>query len=153
MTDLDDLRRRAAQQSQVGNYWAGKCLGLIDMVREAERGADVVDLTTRLPAPRRVVFEVTWEPWPDRGPERVDPMLRARVARNLDRLADELRHVAADIHVATADDPSGLPAARRAVGPTYAEQCERDAAESAGAWGDLPAAPFPHPTPSTGEQT
>lgn len=30
MGDLTDLRKRAAQQAQVGNYWAGKCLGLID---------------------------------------------------------------------------------------------------------------------------
>lgn len=26
----DDLHRRAVQQSQTGNYWAGKCVGLLD---------------------------------------------------------------------------------------------------------------------------
>jgi hypothetical protein len=28
--DLADLRRRAAQQASHGNYWAGKCVALID---------------------------------------------------------------------------------------------------------------------------
>ena len=41
MTDRDDLRRRAAQQSGHGNYWAGKCVGLLDALRAvtAERDA------------------------------------------------------------------------------------------------------------------
>lgn len=42
VTGLDDLRRRAAQQSQVGNYWAGKCLGLIDRARELDRERDAL---------------------------------------------------------------------------------------------------------------
>ena len=36
MTDLSDLRRRAAQQAGYGNYWAGKALGLCDRLDEAE---------------------------------------------------------------------------------------------------------------------
>ena len=36
MTDLSDLRRRAAQQAAYGNYWAGKALGLCDRLAEAE---------------------------------------------------------------------------------------------------------------------
>ena len=36
MTDLSDLRRRAAQQAAFGNYWAGKALGLCDRLAEAE---------------------------------------------------------------------------------------------------------------------
>lgn len=34
----DDLRRRAAQQASIGNYWAGKCvalLGELDRLRTA----------------------------------------------------------------------------------------------------------------------
>jgi hypothetical protein len=33
--DLNDMRKRAAQQAQWGNYWAGKCLGLIDKALES----------------------------------------------------------------------------------------------------------------------
>lgn len=112
----------------------------------------VVDATDRLPVPRRVLFEVTWEPWPDRDPERVDSMLRARVARSLDRLTDDLGRVAADVHVATAPSADHIPAARRlAARVTYAEQRERDAAASRAAWGDLEpgGAPSPNPSPST----
>ena len=35
MTDFSDLRRRAALQSKSGNYWAGKCLMLLDRLDEA----------------------------------------------------------------------------------------------------------------------
>ncbi len=40
MTDLDDLRRRAAQMAAYGNYWPGKCVGLIDRVRSLKRERD-----------------------------------------------------------------------------------------------------------------
>jgi len=33
LDDLEDLRRRAAQQAQYGNYWAGKCVALADKLR------------------------------------------------------------------------------------------------------------------------
>lgn len=36
MSDLTDLRKRAQQQAQTGNYWAGKVVGLIDKVAELE---------------------------------------------------------------------------------------------------------------------
>jgi len=36
VTDLVDLRRRATQQSKHGNYWAGKCLVLLDRIAELE---------------------------------------------------------------------------------------------------------------------
>lgn len=32
--DLEDMRRRAAEQSKYGNYWAGKCLALIDQNKQ-----------------------------------------------------------------------------------------------------------------------
>ncbi len=28
----DDLRKRAARQATYGNYWAGKCVGLLDEI-------------------------------------------------------------------------------------------------------------------------
>lgn len=41
---MSDLRKRAAQQAQTGNYWAGKYLGLIDRL-DAARGYDRSVLT------------------------------------------------------------------------------------------------------------
>lgn len=32
MSDLTELRRKAAQQAGTGNYWAGKAVGLIDQL-------------------------------------------------------------------------------------------------------------------------
>lgn len=37
MSDLTDLRRRAAQQSKHGNYWAGKVPHLIDRITRYEK--------------------------------------------------------------------------------------------------------------------
>ena len=39
MTEIDfdtDLRKRAARQASYGNYWAGKCLGLLDKITDLE---------------------------------------------------------------------------------------------------------------------
>lgn len=46
MADHDDMRHRAAQQASYGNYWAGKCVGLLDRIKKLET---VVD---RIPADR-----------------------------------------------------------------------------------------------------
>ena len=35
MTDLSDLRRRAAQQAGYGSYWPGKVVALCDRQRDA----------------------------------------------------------------------------------------------------------------------
>lgn len=40
MSDHADMRRRAAQHASYGNYWAGKCVGLLDEIarlQEVER--------------------------------------------------------------------------------------------------------------------
>lgn len=34
--DTRDLKKRAKEQAQIGNYWAGKTLWLIDLVSEYE---------------------------------------------------------------------------------------------------------------------
>lgn len=107
----------------------------------------VLDATDRLPAPRRVLIEVTWEPWP--GYRDVDSYIERLVRRHVAQLSAAVGRVAADVHVATGHSADRLPSARRSVTPLpYAELCERDAAASRAAWGDLE----PDPTPSTGEQ-
>lgn len=40
MSDLTDLRRRAVHQAQTGNYWAGKCVGLIDQLARVGPAVD-----------------------------------------------------------------------------------------------------------------
>lgn len=38
-----DLKRRASQQATYGNYWAGKCVALLNIIEQME--VEVVDLT------------------------------------------------------------------------------------------------------------
>lgn len=40
--DLVDLRRRAQEHAAIGNYWARKCLGLIQMVEDLRRDGDLL---------------------------------------------------------------------------------------------------------------
>lgn len=42
ITQLVDLRRRAIQQSRFGNYWATKCLALLDDNIERQRRLDMI---------------------------------------------------------------------------------------------------------------
>lgn len=44
--DLDDMRRRAAEQSKYGNYWAGKCLALIDQNLKLTKRVAELELDT-----------------------------------------------------------------------------------------------------------
>lgn len=34
--DRHDLRRRASQQASYGNYWAGKCVALLNVIEQME---------------------------------------------------------------------------------------------------------------------
>jgi hypothetical protein len=40
MKDVEDLRRRALEQSRTGNYWASKTLALIDENRKLQARID-----------------------------------------------------------------------------------------------------------------
>lgn len=100
------------------------------------------DVASRLPAPRQITIEVTWEPWPGYGgpgSAGVDRAIERTVHRHLQRLVPDLGRVAADVHLAEARSADQLANTRQPISrTTYAEVCERDAAASAAAWGDLP---------------
>lgn len=38
-----DLKRRASQQASYGNYWAGKCVALINIIEQMEIEIDLTD--------------------------------------------------------------------------------------------------------------
>jgi hypothetical protein len=64
VTDLDDLRRRAAQHAGYGHYWAGKCVALIDRLVEAERQRDEARHALALTADPEVAYGIGWAECP-----------------------------------------------------------------------------------------
>lgn len=44
----DDLRKRAAQQASIGNYWAGKCVGLLDEIERLQTDNKAMRLYTAM---------------------------------------------------------------------------------------------------------
>jgi hypothetical protein len=59
MADHSELRKRAAQQAAMGNYWAGKCVGLIDKLAAMAAGEMVlieeITATTEVADPAEAV--------------------------------------------------------------------------------------------------
>ena len=81
----------------------------------------VVDVADRLPAPRRALVEVTWDPWPGYPVGAIGASVAAAVRRHTDALRAELARLAADVRMAEATDPDRLAAAGVKVGSDYSD--------------------------------
>lgn len=78
MSDYSDMRRRAAQQASTGNYWAGKCVGLLDendRLRTQLRGIAQSDPDAELVAEVERLRAVITEVLGDLSDHQKDPVV------------------------------------------------------------------------------